>query len=79
MKRDGAQPCQCHHRHLFIVFELFVELVEMPFLIIDQGLKDLFRGSNGDVQARSNRSRFMTFFHTATKSRRNFSWESPHP
>ena len=30
-------------------------------------------------QARSNRSRFMTLFHTATKSCRNFSWESSHP
>jgi hypothetical protein len=30
-------------------------------------------------QARSKRSRFITLFHTATKSCRNFSWESSHP
>jgi len=30
-------------------------------------------------QARSKRSRFMTLFHAATKSCRNFSWESPQP
>ena len=32
-----------------------------------------------DNQARSKRSRFITLFHTATKSCRNFSWESLHP
>ena len=30
-------------------------------------------------QLRSKRSRFIILFHTATKSRRNFSWESLHP
>ena len=30
-------------------------------------------------QERSKRSRFITLFHTATKSCRNFSWESSHP
>ena len=35
-------------------------------------------GHLGD-QARSKRSRFITLFHTATKSCRNFSWESSHP
>jgi len=30
-------------------------------------------------QARSKRSRFMTLFHAATKSCKNFSWESSHP
>jgi len=30
-------------------------------------------------QARSKRPRFITLFHTATKSFRNFSWESSHP
>jgi hypothetical protein len=30
-------------------------------------------------QARSNRSRFMTLFHAATKSCRNFCWASSHP
>ena len=30
-------------------------------------------------QARSKRSRFITLFHTSTKSCRNFSWESSHP
>jgi hypothetical protein len=31
-----------------------------------------------DVQARSNRSRFMTLFHAVTKSRTNVSLASPH-
>ena len=30
-------------------------------------------------QARSNRSRFITLFHAATKSLRNFPWESSQP
>jgi len=32
----------------------------------------------GSDQARSKRSRFITLFHTATKSCRNFPWESSH-
>ena len=30
-------------------------------------------------QVRSKRSRFITLFHAATKSCRNFSWEPSHP
>jgi len=36
------------------------------------------RRRSGYDQERSKRSRFMTLFHTATKSCRNFSWESSH-
>ena len=41
----------------------------------------LCEGSRGYLcydRARSKRSRFMTLFHAATKSCRNFSWESSH-
>ncbi len=38
----------------------------------------LRRAENRD-QVRSNRSRFMTLFHAATKSRTNFSFASSHP
>ena len=47
-------------------------------VITFNGLPQTLEFEGGD-QARSNRSRFMTLFHAATKSFTNFSCESAHP